>query len=220
MAPQHGRTLSAVLILGLVLAVCALILFGWLARETGEGETAHFDDEVRMLLHQHSSSALTRAMQGFTLLGSPFVVAPLAICSIVAFWLVGRRSAAALLSITLAGAALLNFVLKVFFHRQRPVPYFDTPLPHSYSFPSGHALISFCLFGTLAALITPHLQHRARRVIVWTSSVTLILLIGLSRIYLGVHYPTDVIAGYAAALVWVAAVGMVHDLHPRGKART
>lgn len=110
------------------------------------------------------------------------------------------------LVITLAGAGLLDTALKAAFHRPRPAPFFDTPLPNSYSFPSGHALFALCFYCTLAALLAARVRSRAVRVTIWTVAVALIAAIGLSRIYLGVHYPSDVIAGYAVALVWVLAV--------------
>jgi undecaprenyl-diphosphatase len=106
----------------------------------------------------------------------------------------------------MAGAVILNFVLKTSFARTRPLPFFDTPLPSSYSFPSGHALFALCFYGVLAWLIAAGIRSQALRISIWTVAVLLVLLIGLSRIYLGVHYPSDVIAGYAASIVWIVAV--------------
>lgn len=110
---------------------------------------------------------------------------------------------------------------KLSFQRPRPVPFFDTPLPSSYSFPSGHALFSFCFYGMLAAIITARLHSRSARTVIWLLAGVLVALIGLSRIYLGVHYPSDVLAGYAAALVWVVAVAFGdHMLSRRRRAPT
>ena len=101
-------------------------------------------------------------------------------------------------------------VLKLSFHRQRPQPFFDTHLPASYSFPSGHALLSFCLWGAGAALFTADQKKRWVRIAILTIAVVLVVAIGFSRIYLGVHYPSDVLAGYLGALVWILGVGIAY----------
>ncbi|MBA2736501.1 MAG: phosphatase PAP2 family protein, partial [Pyrinomonadaceae bacterium] len=82
-------------------------------------------------------------------------------------------------------------------------------LPESYSFPSGHSLYAVCFYVGLAWLITSRLNNRPARILIWIFAVFLCLLIGLSRIYLGVHYPSDVIAGFAAAIVWLSTVFLI-----------
>src|SRR5260370_1340127 len=89
--------------------------------------------------------------------------------------------------------------------------FFSMVAPSSYSFPSGHALASFCFYGALAAILVTRLRSRRIRIALWTSSAVIILLIGLSRIYLGVHYTTDVLAGFAAALIWTVVVAFVEQ---------
>jgi undecaprenyl-diphosphatase len=92
------------------------------------------------------------------------------------------------------------------------VPFFGTEAPHSYSFPSGHALFSICFFGVVAALVAARLPSIAARAAVWTVAVAIAFLIGLSRVYLGVHYPSDVIGGYAAAVAWASAVALADGM--------
>ncbi|HEV7843048.1 MAG TPA: phosphatase PAP2 family protein, partial [Pyrinomonadaceae bacterium] len=125
----------------------------------------------------------------------------------ILFFILRWRRSIVVFVVTMAGAIALNVTLKLSFKRTRPTAFFDTPLPSSYSFPSGHALLSLCFYGALAAILVPHLSRAAPRVLVWTAAALLVALIGFSRIYLGVHYPSDVLAGYAAAIVWVALVG-------------
>ena len=110
--------------------------------------------------------------------------------------------------LTVAGAALLNWLLKFSFGRTRPEAFFDYPLPGSPSFPSGHALYVASIIGGMAALLTARLKHGALRVGVWSAAVFLILLVGFSRVYLGVHYPSDVLAGYSIAVIWVTFVAL------------
>lgn len=198
--PDHG------LLIGLATAVAAVLFFAWLANEVLEGDTQYFDERVRLLIHQAASPPLTALMGAVTMLGAPWVLLALGCCAVLGFLRAGWRRAAALFLVTMAGAALLNFALKWSFHRTRPTSFFDTPLPASYSFPSGHAMLSFCFYGILAALLTARLSSRAARLAIWLGATVLVVLIGVSRVYLGVHYPSDVLAGYAGALVWVLTV--------------
>jgi undecaprenyl-diphosphatase len=203
-ASKPVALVSAILLLALAVGVGALVIFTWIAEEMLEGETARFDMSVRMWVHGFASPPLTRAMMFITELGS-IGLAIAAVVTIVAFLATGWRRAAGWLLLSLAGATVLSLALKYGFHRPRPVPFFGA-LPHSYSFPSGHSLFSLCFYGTLAGLITARVRSTWLRVLLWVFAASLVLAIGLSRIYLGVHYPSDVLAGYLAALVWVSAL--------------
>lgn len=198
--------LGPVLLTGLTLAAATAIFFAWLAEEMLEGETQNFDNAARLAVHNFASPALTSVMRATTFIGSTAPLTVLGAGVVAAFYFARQKRAALLFLVTMAGAIVLNFVLKTSFRRVRPEPFFDTPLPSSYSFPSGHAFFSFCFFGILAALLTTQIKNGLAKTGVWTAAISLIFLIGLSRIYLGVHYPSDVIAGYAAALVWIVAV--------------
>jgi undecaprenyl-diphosphatase len=200
--PALGLLLS----LGLVAAVGALFLFYGLAEEVHEGDTRRFDDSALALVNGFASPTLTSFMRAVTYLGSNAFLAGMGACVVLAFVLAGWRRAAVTLLMTMAGAAILNFTLKLLFGRERPEPFFGTPLPESYSFPSGHALLSLCFYGMIAAVITARIEGTGRRASVWAVAVLLVALIGLSRVYLGVHYPSDVAAGYVAAFVWMVIV--------------
>jgi undecaprenyl-diphosphatase len=125
-----------------------------------------------------------------------------------AFLYFHRSRLAALLGITMVGMGALDEALKLAFRRPRPVAFFG-PTPNSYSFPSGHAFGSVCFYGVLAAILATRVRGTAAKWSVWTVAILLMAMIGFSRIYLGVHYPSDVIAGYCAGAVWVAAVGLL-----------
>jgi len=196
-----GFSLLAVLLI----AVTALFIFGWLAEEVFEGQTEKFDAFVRFSVHQFSTPTVTHLMQAFSVLGSIAVMTPvvfLAICGLIYFH---RPRAAALLAIAMVGAGGLDIGLKYAFHRARPVSFFGTS-PGSYSFPSGHALASLCFYGSLAAILTARVRGRTAKICIWIIAAFLVAMIGLSRIYLGVHYPSDVIAGYCVAAAWVGMV--------------
>lgn len=211
--------LSLSLLLGLAAAVGALIFFGWLADEVLEGETRHFDEVTRAAVHQLASPLLTTIMRGLSFVGSTI---SLTLGTIVAVaWFASRKLGreAKLFAITMIGAGLLNIALKLAFKRERPVPFFNLTPPETYSFPSGHSLTSACFFGALAAILTARVKSRRARVVIWIVCTAMFLLIGFSRIYLGVHHTTDVIAGFAAALIWILVVRFVEIQLARRKKR-
>jgi undecaprenyl-diphosphatase len=108
--------------------------------------------------------------------------------------------------VAVLGAFLSSELLKLLFHRVRPEPFFAVYAPQTFSFPSGHSLVSPCFYGVLAAIVASRLRPPAARAAVWASAAVLAALIGCSRIYLGVHYPSDVLAGYAVAVAWAAGL--------------
>ena len=203
---ESDRLLSTTLTVGLLTAAAALILFTWLAHEILTDVTLALDDRIRLALHSVASARLTTVMRALSLYGGPTGLAPLGILLALIFLLKRWHRGALLVVVTMAGAGLLDTVLKLIFRRTRPAAFFDYPLPASLSFPSGHAFFAASFFGGLAVLVSGRIRSRVLRAAVWVAAAALILLVGVSRIYLGVHYPSDVLAGYAAAAVWVAAV--------------
>ena len=203
-APQPTPLFETAILASLGAAVLALLLFAWLGSEVLEGETQHFDQVIREWVHTFASPGMTRAMTAVSLLGYNVLIAELAITLAVFAWLRWRR-AALWLVIAMTGSLVLDLTLKYIYHRTRPTAYFGTA-PHSYSFPSGHALCSFCFYGVLAGLLSARTKPLLWRLLIWFAAAALIIAIGLSRIYLGVHYPSDVVAGYLAATVWVGAI--------------
>jgi len=196
------------LLLGLMAALVSVIAFLWLADEVFEGSTGYFDNYVREAIHAVAGPALTALMFFITALGSAPVLVPLGICIGVVFIYLRWKRAVVLFAVTMAGDLILDFILKITFQRLRPEAFFDYPLPSSYSFPSGHSIAALCFYGILAWLVTARLKNNLLKIAVWILAIALILLIGISRIYLGVHYPSDVIAGYLTAVVWVVTVAL------------
>jgi undecaprenyl-diphosphatase len=212
---------AAVLVEGplvsLVIAVLAIFLFAWLAENVAAQHTVKFDSSVRAAVHSFAFPALTRLMFAISFMGSGGLVAS----ALVAFALFRHfqwRRAAIWLVVTLAGALVLELTLKFAFHRPRPVPFFG-PIPRTYSFPSGHSLFSFCFYGVLAGLLTGRVRSTPARVLIWLVAALLALSIGLSRIYLGVHYPSDVIAGYLTGAIWAATMVALDRVRRRRKNR-
>jgi undecaprenyl-diphosphatase len=205
---QRQRLMTEALLIGLLAAAVALALFSWLGREIILGVTLPLDGVLRDRVHALASPRLTTLMIAASRYGGPGWLVPIGVGLAVAFLIRGWNRGALLIVITMAGTALLDGVLKLTFGRVRPEAFFNYPLPASHSFPSGHAFYSASLLGGFAVLISGRIRSRALRGLLWVVTIGLVLLIGFSRVYLGVHYPSDVLAGYAAAIVWVTAVAL------------
>ena len=200
--------LGTLLFVGMLAAIAALFFFGWLADEMLEGDTRIFDDSVRNFVHGFASPPLTMLMQWMSFFGSTLFLTAFGVLIVIALYLKKHRRGAILFTITTVGASVLIVTLKLAFHRARPTPFFNTMLPSSDSFPSGHSLASFCFYGALAVILTSRLKNFWLKSTVWIASLAMILLVGISRIYLGVHYPSDVVAGFAVGLIWVMAIAV------------
>ena len=207
--------LSRTLICGVAAAIALAAGLAWLATGVIGGDTLQFDMDARDAIHSLSTPTLTAAMIVASAIGESYVLLPLSAVVVFAFWRSGHKQRAILFVIAMTGALMIQQALKLTFRRARPQPFFDYPLPGSYSFPSGHALFSVVFFGALAALISPSLHATWKKSLLWFAATLLAAAIGFSRVYLGVHYPTDVIAGYAAALVWALAVAIGNHLRRR-----
>jgi undecaprenyl-diphosphatase len=203
---KRERLLTASLLVGLCIAAIGIVLFSFLGREVLAGITPGVD-ELRTEVHAAASPGLTKLMIAVSRYGGPTWLVSIGLVLAVVFLVRGWHRGAVLVVVTLAGAGILDGLLKISFGRTRPSAFFDYPLPNSASFPSGHALYATSLLGGVAILLSRRIRSLAIRIAVWCVALFLIALIGLSRVYLGVHYPSDVLAGFSAGAFWVAAVG-------------
>lgn len=190
-----------------IFAIC-LLFFIWFAQQVLTSATLRFDFRVRNVVHQLATPAATSAMKAASLIGSAAFLAALTLIVCFLFVRMARTYAAAVLIVVMGGAFAMDVVLKRIFHRMRPIAFFGVS-PHSFSFPSGHALDSFCFYSAIVILLSSRTRYSAVKVILWIIALGLIFVIGVSRVYLGVHYPTDVIGGYLLALIWLNLVWAV-----------
>lgn len=188
---------------GFVLSASMLLAFLTLSWKTFlRASTELFDDAFIWLVRYYANPALDQAMLIITDIGfgTGYIV-------IIGFTLIilaykRRWSQISALAICLAGGGLLSFLLKNTFQRLRPDSFFLVK-ETSFSFPSGHALAAMCFYGMLAFFIMRETSSWPLRLLIVTLTLILSLAIGISRIYLGVHYPTDVVAGYAVGFMWL-----------------
>ncbi len=191
---------------GFIVCLAGVIAFGLLADEMGEGDMGRFDAFVREGVNSFATPLVTRVMIFFSFVGDwPFLTV-LGIAIFAFFLYIKWKREAVIFLITNIGELILNFTLKGIYQRPRPEAFFGYELPPSYSFPSGHALGSFCFFGILAWLIAANVKSTMGKVEIYLTAALLIVFIGLSRVYLGVHYPSDIVAGYLVASVWTLTV--------------
>lgn len=193
------------LTLGAITLIGAVWMFGWIAEDVVTGDPLTVVDmEIAVWLHLHATSTLTDAMIFISLLASWPVV--MGICLFMALALARERLYYRLLALTLTVPVgmLLNVMLKFAFHRSRPT--WDDPILmiETFSFPSGHAMAATLLYGFLATFGVRNVQAWQWWVLAVLAACMLIVLIGFSRIYLGVHFLSDVLGGMAAGSAWLA----------------
>lgn len=206
------------LVAGLATAVAALGLFALLANAVAAGATQRLDGIVVAALRESASPVWDVLALAGAALGSGAAMWVVLVVGTVFLWRSRHHYSALLLWVALLGGRVLNHELKVAFRRPRPEPrdwsleVLGRPVdfPLSFSFPSGHATTAMVLYGTLAYLVARLEPTPGQRRATFGAAAFLILLIGWSRIYLGVHYPSDVLAGYLSGLAWAtfAALGI------------
>lgn len=185
----------------LLLGLSSAIAFGVLGEEIQDREPVAVDTGASQFLHGFSSPPLDAVMQLASFVGSAYFVIP--VLALVAILLLRRRrlAEAVFLSTAYAGSGALNFLLKLLFQRVRPsLPW--SPGAPDYSFPSGHSMNSFVFYVGLAVVAWLVLGRRVGIAAV-VGGLVIVLLVGVSRVYLGYHYVSDVLGGYAAGLLWL-----------------
>jgi len=198
-----------VVLVGFVTLLACLAIFGAIAQDVHNQEAIALDAIMTPLLHSYASPQLDAVMWAITTLGSTFVVGPLFVIAEVALLRVKRRREALFLAIALIGSVIMNGLLKLVFQRPRPdLPWAKTPL--DYSFPSGHTMNSLVFYLALA-LIAWIIWGPRVGIPATIGALILAVLIGISRIYLGAHYFSDVVAGFIAGLAWLLIVSAGFD---------
>lgn len=209
--PRFFRLLREEIGLVVVLVVIAggILAFLRLADVVAEGETEAFDRAVLLLFRDPANLAqgpgpgwLPGIMRDITALGGLAVLTLIVTVTAVYLVLVGKRAAALFVVLAVTGGTLLSHGLKMLFDRPRPDLIPNAPLELTASFPSGHAMVSAVTYLTLGVLLTRLDAPRRVHAYFLAVAVVMTVMIGISRIYLGVHWPTDVLAGWCLGAAW------------------
>lgn len=201
----------------LVISLVAL-LFVWLGSEVGEGETRRFDSRLLLALRQSGDLAqpigrrwLQASMLDLTALGRATVLTLVALVAIGSLLAQRKRAEALFIAVAVSGGALLSALLKIGYARPRPELVAHLVEVSSSSLPSGHAMNSAVTYLTLGVLLARAAPERCLKAYVLWVGVLLTLIVGLSRVYLGVHWPTDVLAGWAVGSAWAGLYWVVAE---------
>ncbi|MCU7500657.1 MAG: phosphatase PAP2 family protein [Ignavibacteria bacterium] len=204
------------IIFSILLMTLGILAFLVITGIVVSGNTRHIDEMVIQALRDPDNYskpkgpyALIGIMRDITSLGGATFVTLITV--IVAIYLILEKKRRSLMLVLLAtlGGGLLESILKTLIARQRPGALFQLMPEYSHSFPSGHSMMSAVVYLSLAVLLARIQKRRIIRIYVVIVALFLTFIIGISRIYLGVHYPTDVLAGWALGLAWASFVWLL-----------
>lgn len=201
--------LTSVWLLGFAAAALSLWAFSWLSVQVFRPTTEAFDVTVLRAIETLHAPWLDRLIVHLTGLGDPTVISIVSI-GFALWWLArGAWKRSLVLAIAVGGGSGLNALLKLQFSRARPELWERIIDARFYSFPSGHAMMSFITYGSIGYFLLRRFPRQRWQIAIATALV--VLSIGFTRLYLGVHWLTDVLAGYAAGLVWLSVCIVVWE---------
>ncbi|MCB5174872.1 phosphatase PAP2 family protein [Microvirga lenta] len=215
--------------LGPLISLAGFGFFAWafmeLADDVSEGEIHALDQSLLLALRDPANLAnplgpgwLEEAARDITGLGGYAILSFLTLATVVYLLMAGKRGVALLVVAAIVGGALLSHGLKLGFERPRPDLVPHATQVYTASFPSGHAMLSAITYLTLGALLARVQKRRRIRAFIMGLAVTMTLLVGASRTYLGVHWPSDVLAGWSVGAAWASLCWFVAlQLQRRGQ---
>ena len=203
-AHSFTTALGLFLVAGALVAIAGTYAFSRVAELVRKGYTQPFDEAVLRWMHRHQTAWLDYLMVEVTMLGTWIVVLSIVSIAALFLWLTRHKYSAALLLVATAGGIGLNNILKIGFSRPRPQVFEWGTTVSSYSFPSGHAMSATVVYITVAYLAARLQKTHVARLATLTVAGLIVAVICFSRLYLGVHYPSDVAAGVIIGLSWAA----------------
>ncbi len=198
------RTIRQIIIAFTVLFV-PVVAFSYIAYQVHEGDTLALDSRILLGIYHRSTPVLNEVVLFTTNAGGVLAVIGLGGLTVGIYLWRQKWQACAQIIAGIAGAGLINFFLKLLFARDRPELWHQLINETNYSFPSGHAMLS----GALAFSLVVVLWHTKLRWYTFALATVYIIWIGFTRMYLGVHYPTDIIAGWCVSAAWVLTVAFI-----------
>ena len=164
------------------------------------------DQAIQSWVHGFTRPMLTEMMRGLSWIGSPFALVPAVTLAAGLMWWRGLKDDAVLVMAAALGGVALDEVMKLHFKRLRPEVPWAFVHEHSFSFPSGHSVLAMVMYGVIVYKTQDKLRSRWAKAVLMAGAFLMVVGIGVSRVYLGVHYPSDVAGGYFVGAVWLAAV--------------
>lgn len=213
------RAFGLPLLVALLVLATSLWAFGFIVDEQiREGETGT-DERFAAWLHGWATSPFTDIFRAITTFGNFATLVVITVLAVAVLWRRREQTDAVLVALAFLGAQVLSTGMKLGFRRERP--FFPDPLAteSTFSFPSGHALVSLAVYGSIALVLARRLSRRGDRVLLLGATGLLVVAIGFSRLYLGVHFLSDVLAGYAAGAAWLALLYVALELRSRYTSR-
>ncbi|MDX1583973.1 MAG: phosphatase PAP2 family protein [Thermoanaerobaculia bacterium] len=200
---------------GVILATAAFVFFRHQAKQVVTGRADTFDSTIMDLVHSGHSDRMDKVMRSATFLGEHVAIGAAAYITAMTMMKRDRHHDAWTVLISTGGAMVLNTALKGIFQRQRPLEKLRMiKLPRSHSFPSGHSLLSAATYPIVAHHLV-HARSISTQIATQISASIIILSVGYSRIYFGVHFPSDVLGGFAAGLGWLGLTSLSHGFVDR-----
>jgi undecaprenyl-diphosphatase len=197
---------------GVALATIAFWFFKEQAEQVVAGRADRYDDMIMEAVHTIDNKSMHRAMEAVTQLGSHAAISTAAGLTAIAMLRKGQKNDAWTVVISTGGAMAINTILKNIFQRQRPIEMARRiKLPRSHSFPSGHSLLSAATYPIVAHHLVQN-ESSATQALVHTMAGLTILSVGFSRVYFGVHFPSDVLGGFAAGFGWLGLTSLSHTV--------
>jgi undecaprenyl-diphosphatase len=211
-----GRQLELEVVATIFIIAASSFLFLKLVSEVREGETHAVDEAILLALRDPADPSnpigppwVEVMFRGFTSLGSPSVLSLVTVGAVGYLWLERERPTALFVVLAIAGGAALEILLKLGFARPRPELVSHLVDVNSFSFPSGHATMVTITYLTLGVLLARVQERRGMKLYVLAVATFLALLVGITRIYLGAHRPTDVLAGWCLGAAWALACWLI-----------
>jgi undecaprenyl-diphosphatase len=218
LSPPHTKPevarLRSRLIVEAVLAAIGVACFTLLAAAfVRGGQVVTFDHDVSRWVADNVPGRVEWVARLFTWFGGVVGTIVVAAVAVIVLWRSSRRADAMFVALAVLGITALVAVLKATYERARPDLGSPIPLPHSSSFPSGHAATAVVLYGALGLLLAERARSPLRAAAWLAAAVVMALAIGASRVLLNVHFISDVVAGFAVGLAWLCCCAIVRDVH-------
>jgi len=198
--------LAALLLVGFAVALVTTFGLVELHDEILKASFEQRDQSLQSWVHGFTRPVLTEVMRSLSWIGSPYMLAPSVALAAGLLWRTRQRDDAVLVAAAALGGVALDEVMKLHFKRLRPDVPWAFVHEHSFSFPSGHSVLAMVMYGIIVYKTQDKLHSKLAKATLMASAFLMVVGIGVSRVYLGAHFPSDVAGGYFVGAVWLAAV--------------